>query len=204
MFLATTYASSDMKITGNATLGAPVRTVWEALQDPALLARTVPGCTDLERPGPDTYRMTVAVEVAQVSGTYLAHVRVTERDFAHSFALWASGQGAPGTVDAAIAVQLSQVNEEVTRVDYEADASAGGTLGGVGQRVLVGAANRAAAEFFAAVDRELAGAPGAAPAEVPAAVAPARVGPAGSRAWAVAAAFGAGGVLALLGVVLGW
>ena len=37
-----------MKITGSATLDAPVETVFAALNDPAVLARTIPGCERLE------------------------------------------------------------------------------------------------------------------------------------------------------------
>ena len=37
-----------MKITGDATLTAPVDQVWAALHDPAVLARTLPGCETLD------------------------------------------------------------------------------------------------------------------------------------------------------------
>ena len=33
-----------MKVTGSATLHAPREKVWEALNDPAVLVRTIPGC----------------------------------------------------------------------------------------------------------------------------------------------------------------
>jgi carbon monoxide dehydrogenase subunit G len=49
-----------MKVTGSATIAAPLPRVWAALQDPAVLARTIPGCRSLEATGPDAYRMTVS------------------------------------------------------------------------------------------------------------------------------------------------
>ncbi len=37
-----------MKVTGSATLNAPREQVWAALNDPAVLVRTIPGCQQLE------------------------------------------------------------------------------------------------------------------------------------------------------------
>ena len=48
-----------MKVSGSAVLHAPRERVWAALQDPAVLVRTIPGCQQLEQVGPDTYRATV-------------------------------------------------------------------------------------------------------------------------------------------------
>ena len=40
-----------MKISGAATLHAPADQVWTALNDPAVLVRTIPGCEQLEATG---------------------------------------------------------------------------------------------------------------------------------------------------------
>ena len=40
-----------MKISGTATLHAPRADVWEALNDPAVLVATIPGCERLEAVG---------------------------------------------------------------------------------------------------------------------------------------------------------
>ena len=40
-----------MKISGTATLHAPPPQAWAALNDPAVLARTIPGCEHLEAAG---------------------------------------------------------------------------------------------------------------------------------------------------------
>jgi uncharacterized protein len=84
-------------------------------------------------------------------------VRLTDRDEPHAFTLHASGAGAPGTVSAIAKVRLSPDGDGATLVAYDADATVGGVIGGVGQRMITGVARRTAAEFFAAVDRELTG-----------------------------------------------
>ncbi|NUP64574.1 MAG: carbon monoxide dehydrogenase, partial [Nonomuraea sp.] len=42
-----------MKVAGSAVIGVQRDRVWAALQDPAVLVRTIPGCERLEETGPD-------------------------------------------------------------------------------------------------------------------------------------------------------
>jgi carbon monoxide dehydrogenase subunit G len=206
-----------MKVTGDATLHAPVDRVWAALNDPAVLVRTIPGCQRLEETGPDEYRMTITAGVASIKGAYQGTVKLTDQDEPHAFVLAASGAGAPGTVDALVHVRLREDGDAATRLDYDADATVGGTVAGVGQRVLAGVAKKTAREFFAAVDGVLQGVPVPAAEGVPGRPETVTVGPVASRvfeappapargadAWALTTAAGAGGVIALAGVLLGW
>src|SRR5689334_10438431 len=129
-----------MKITGEATLRAPVERVYAALHDAAVLVRTIPGCERLERVGDDAYAMTVTAGVAAIKGTYSGSVALTDHEEPHGFVLRASGSGAPGTVSAEARVRLAGDGNGGTTLSYDADAVVGGMVGGVGQRILVGAA----------------------------------------------------------------
>ncbi|MBB5789397.1 SRPBCC family protein [Jiangella mangrovi] len=154
-----------MKVSGTAVLRAPRAEVWKALNDPAVLVRTIPGCSRLEEAGPDQYRMTVSAGVGSIKGTYAGDVRLHSQDEPGSFVMTASGAGAPGTVSADVRVVLADDGAGGTRLDYDADAIVGGMIGGVGQRMLAGVAKKTAGEFFAAVEDVLTG------------VAPAAAGP---------------------------
>jgi len=152
-----------MKVTGSATLNAPREKVWDALNDPAVLVRTIPGCQQLEEVGPDRYRMTITAGVASIKGTYQGDVSLSDQQQPGSFTLKASGAGAPGTVSADVKVTLAESGGQ-TRLDYDAEAIVGGVVGGVGQRVLSGVAKKTAGEFFKAVDDVLTGKAPAVPA----------------------------------------
>ena len=201
-----------MKVTGSAVLHAPRERVWSALQDPAVLVRTIPGCQQLEQVGPDTYRATVMAGVASIKGTYSGDVRLTDQAEPDSFVLHASGAGAPGTVNADVRVTLADADGGATRLDYAADAVVGGVIGGVRQRMIVGVAKKTAGEFFAAVDDVLTGReerilrePSVATGTAAPAVftAPSRQRAPMSAADMSTAAF-TGALIALAGVVLGW
>ncbi|TDE27355.1 carbon monoxide dehydrogenase [Nonomuraea mesophila] len=218
-----------MKVGGSAVIGVQRDQVWTALQDPAVLVRTIPGCERLEESGHDTYRMTVNAGVASIRGVYQGEVALTDPLAPESFTLRARGQGAPGTVDATVVVRLTEIDGG-TRVDYDADAVIGGMIGGVGQRMLGSVARRTAGEFFSAVEEHLltpdtttdhAGEPGA-PATGAATGTASRAGTAGAvrpvgavherparartetRPWVMLASFGMGAGVAAGGVVLGW
>lgn len=152
-----------MKISGSATLHAPVDRVYAALNDPAVLVRTIPGCLKLEAAGQDSYRMTVAAGVASVKGVYDGEVTLSDQRPPGSFRLKASGGGAPGTVDADVLVHLAGAGDGTTRLEYDANAVVGGMIGGVGQRLLAGVATKTAGEFFKAVDGVLNGVESASP-----------------------------------------
>jgi hypothetical protein len=195
-----------MKVSGSAVLHAPRERVWTALQDPAVLVQTIPGCQQLEQVGPDSYRATVMAGVASIKGTYTGDVRLTDQAQPNSFVLHASGAGTPGTVSADVRVRLADADGGATRLDYDADAVVGGMIGGVGQRMLVGVAKKTAGEFFAAVDNVLTGAVEVAPAAATTPgiyAAPARQAlPASVPVVLSAGAVGA--LIALGGVVVGW
>src|ERR1041384_7179057 len=95
-----------MKVNGKATLNAPVERVYAALNDPAVLVRTIPGCQQLEQVGDAAYRMTVTAGVASIKGSYVGDVRLTDQQAPTSFVLRAKGAGAPGTVSADVLVTL--------------------------------------------------------------------------------------------------
>ncbi len=198
-----------MKLSGSAMLHAPAQQIFDSMQDPNFLVRTIPGCQQLQVTGLDEYQMTITAGVASIKGTYLGNVRMTDPDPPQAYTLRASAQSAVGTVDADARITLSDRGGGSTELQYDADARIGGTIAGVGQRVLTGVARKMAGEFFAAVDRELldgeprlaaataAGpaAAGTAAAAAPvlaaaqtAAAGPAAAGPAGAAAAGLAAA----------------
>ncbi len=208
-----------MKLDGSAVLAAAPERVWSVITDPAVLARTIPGCESLEQVDQDSYAMVVTAGVGAVRGRYAGEVRLSDLSYPKSYVLHASGSGGPGSVRATVHIELAPVADG-TELTYSADAVVGGAVAGVGQRMITGVAKRMATQFFAAVDRELsepnvvaevapvgAGVPAGTSAPTLATYAPAPTIadgwiPAGSRPLLVGAA--GGGVLTLLGVWVGY
>ncbi len=146
-----------MKFTGESVLHAPVDRVWDALLDPAVLVRTIPGCERLESAGENAYSMTVTAGVAAIRGTYSGSCVLSDLDQHQSLVMKLEGSGAPGTVGAEVKVDFRDGGDGTTAIAYDADAVVGGMVGGVGQRMLSSVSRRMAGEFFGNVDAVLTG-----------------------------------------------
>ena len=146
-----------MKISGSAVLHASPEQVWGAINDPAVLARVIPGCDALNPLGEGHFGMTVTLGVAAIKGSYTGEVRLYDLVEPASLTMHANGSGGPGTVDTTVSVRLSGSGDGTTVLDYDADAVVGGMVGGVGQRVLAGVAKKTAGLFFSAIDDVLTG-----------------------------------------------
>lgn len=205
-----------MKISGQNTVNAPVQRVWDALLDPSVLVRTIPGCERLEETGANAYAMTVSAGVAAIKGTYDGTCTLSDLHEPASLTMKVDGAGAPGTIGATVAVSFGDNGDGTTLLHYDADAVVGGMIGGVGQRMLSGVSKRMAGEFFGNVEQALAGTlpsaagpSGSQPVETTADGARVFTAPAGpsagagldERSFLKGVALGAG--LVLLGVVAG-
>ena len=145
-----------MKFTGENVLAAPVDQAWDALLDPAVLVRTIPGCERLEATGENAYAMTVTAGVASIKGTYAGSCELRDLVERESLVMKLDGAGSPGTIGATVNVRFTSEGSS-TRISYDADAVVGGMIGGVGQRMLTSVSKRMAGEFFGNVDGVLAG-----------------------------------------------
>jgi uncharacterized protein len=213
-----------VNLDGSAVLHADPDRVWSVITDPAVLARTIPGCESLERVEDDEYKMNVSVGVGAIRGTYAGEVKLSDQQRPSSYVMHASGAGAPGNARATVTINLEPADGRTTTLTYSADAVIGGPVAGVGQRMITGVAKRMAGQFFKAIDDELTGAVvpiAAAPSAVaaaeagapaPAAAAPqvftgkaaAAAGPLGGDVQTLALGAVGGAVLTLIGVLIGY
>lgn len=143
-----------MKISGRNTIDASPQQVWDAINDPAVLARTLPGCESLEVVGDGAYKATVTAGVASIRGTYSGTVQLSDRVEPTSLTLAAQGAGSAGTIGADVDVVLEE-DGDATAMVWDAVAVVGGMIGGVGQRMLVGVSQRMAGEFFDNLERDI-------------------------------------------------
>lgn len=140
----------------------PPERVFEALSDPALLARAVPGCRELVDRGDGVYELTIDAGVGSVRGRYSGEVRIGERRPNELYEAQLQASGTPGSVQAKMRAELAAQNGG-TVIAYTMDATLSGPIAGVGQRVLSGASKKNAKMFLDALERELAAPPDTVP-----------------------------------------
>lgn len=136
-----------MKIVGSHKLPIPAIQAYTAMQNPEMLARSIPGCESLELIGDDEYRMKMKMVLASMSGLFEGKVRITDQAPPDSFRLVVEGAGKIGFVKGDGVLRLASI-EAGTEVSYEGDAQIGGTIASVGQRLIDGTAKMMIKKFF--------------------------------------------------------
>ncbi|HVB98889.1 MAG TPA: carbon monoxide dehydrogenase subunit G [Candidatus Dormibacteraeota bacterium] len=143
-----------MKIEGQYILPGPPEAVWERLNDPAILVKSLPGVETLEPDGPDRYRAKIQYKMGAVSGTFAGEVELSDKNPPHAMKLKTSARGGPGFVTAVGQLDLVAKGKE-TEVHYSGDLQLGGLLAAVGSRMMEGAAKKSIDEFFQAIATSL-------------------------------------------------
>jgi uncharacterized protein len=124
-----------MKVTGDYTFEAPQQLVWEALQDPTVLTKVLPGCEKLEEVGEKQYEGELNIRVGPVQGKFQGKIEMQDLRPPEHFQIVIDGRGTPGFVKATASVDL-EASGESTVMHYASDAQVGGRVASVGQRLL--------------------------------------------------------------------
>jgi len=181
-----------MEMQSSRTVPAPVPTVWAALNDPAFLKDCIPGCETIEPDGANAYRIAMAARIGPVAAKFNGRMQLADIDPPNGYTLSFEGQGgAAGFAKGAAKVGLiPDQNGAATTMSYIVTAQVGGKIAQIGSRLVDGAAQKLADDFFARFSDKVAASaapvpaaaePAAAPA--PAAAMPAAPATSGNTAW---------------------
>ncbi len=139
-----------MEVSATYTFDAPRQRVWDLLVDPQVIAGCLPGCETMEPTGDDTWRATLTIGVAAITGRYQGTVRMTDKDAPAGYTLVVEGRGGPGFVNGSANITLAETDGGArTNVDVAGRAQVGGTIARVGQRLLGGVSKMMMDRFFA-------------------------------------------------------
>ena len=144
-----------MKIEASHVFQVAPERLWNALLDPTVLQKALPGCDELKATGPDRYEATMTVGVAFVRGTYKGHVEISDRQPTSDYRLKAEGSGAAGYVSGDAQVALTPQGEGGTLMTISGNAEVGGPAARVGQRLLEVATRGMVKEFFSRIEQQL-------------------------------------------------
>src|SRR5579863_2173509 len=107
-----------MKISGEQHLSAPREAVWSLLNDPARLARLIPGCEKLDTTGPDEYAGTIEVGIAAVKGVYSGKLKLEDKRAPEHYRMIVDGKGKQGFIRGNGTLDLIAVDASNTAVKY--------------------------------------------------------------------------------------
>ncbi|MBS0340383.1 MAG: carbon monoxide dehydrogenase subunit G [Proteobacteria bacterium] len=144
-----------MDMQGTRQLAVTQQQAWDALNDPEMLKKCLPGCDKFESTGDGQYAVTMAVKVGPVSAKFNGKVTLSDVQPPASYKLAFEGQGGvAGFGKGASEVSLAP-NDAGCELGYTVQAQVGGKVAQLGQRLIDGAAKSMADDFFKRFDLEL-------------------------------------------------
>src|SRR5258708_38669763 len=87
-----------LELKGEQSLPVSQAALWQLLNDPEVLAKTIPGCNSGRKVADDRYEMGLKLQVANVSGEYIGSVAISEKREPEHYVLAAGWQGAVGFI----------------------------------------------------------------------------------------------------------
>ncbi|HEY8204972.1 MAG TPA: carbon monoxide dehydrogenase subunit G [Pyrinomonadaceae bacterium] len=143
-----------MKINATYEIHAPRERVFEVLTRSEILRRCIPGCESLEKIDENAYAATLKAGVGAIKGTFKGEVRLEDMRPPEHYRIVVQGRGAVGFAKGSADFDLEE-KDGGTLIKYSGEMQIGGTIAGVGQRMIEGAAKMMAARFFSALEVEV-------------------------------------------------
>jgi 2-furoyl-CoA dehydrogenase large subunit len=154
---ATRPGAKALSGTGALTVPAAPERVWQALLDPKVLARTIPGCHSLDQVSPNNYRAEVSLGVGIIKGRFTARVGLSDLDPPRAATLSGGLEGPLGVSEGSGRVRLSP-HDTGTRIEYDYAVEISGRAAAVGGRMLEGATKLLINQFFQRLVSDMTGA----------------------------------------------
>ena len=138
-----------MEQAGEYRIGAPREEVWEALNDPAVLARCLDGCRSLTPTSADEFAAEIGAKVGPVKATFTATIALKDvvRPASYRLDVTVHG-GVAGFANGSARVALDETAAQETLLRYRIEGAIGGKLAQLGSRLVAGAARKLTARFF--------------------------------------------------------
>lgn len=144
-----------MDMQGSRQLAITQQQAWDALNDPAVLKASIPGCDKVEASGENQYSIAMALKIGPVSAKFTGKIALSEIKPPASYKLSFDGQGGvAGFGKGSAAVTLAPLDDGC-ELAYTVQASVGGKIAQLGQRLIDGAAKSMAEDFFRRFDEEM-------------------------------------------------
>ena len=122
-----------MKLTGSYQIKLEKQKVWEALNNPNILQKSIPGCEDFKRNSDTDFTATATNKIGPFNASFTGDIKLKEINAPHSYVIEGSGNSPVGFASGEAKVKLEDF-EGGTKLSYEVEANVGGKIAQVGSR----------------------------------------------------------------------
>ena len=138
-----------MDISGEYNIPASKEKVWECLNNPEILKKSIKGCESLVKVSENDFNAKVRTKIGPVSATFNGSVKLTDIKAPNSYVINGEGKGgAAGFAKGNVKINLLENNDGTTLLSYSGNSQVGGKLAQLGSRLIDGAVKNTADDFF--------------------------------------------------------
>jgi uncharacterized protein len=145
-----------MRLSGEVTIRAPRKKVWDFLTDPNQIGQCAPGVEKIEMIEPlKRYRGVVSVGFGAVKARFTGEVEVIELEEPNYAKLKAHGSATGSVADAVSEMRLSDGPDSSTVLNWTADVTVSGQLASLASRLMVPVSQKLAQVFYDQVKKKI-------------------------------------------------
>jgi len=136
-----------MKLSGSYQINSSKEKVWEALNDPEILKKSIPGCEEFTKNSDTEFTATATNKIGPFNASFTGDIELGDLDPPNSYRISGSGNSPVGFASGEAKVKLEDY-ENGTKLVYEVQANVGGKIAQVGSRLIDMTAKKMADIFF--------------------------------------------------------
>ena len=136
-----------MKLSGSYQIKLEKQKVWEALNDPEILKKSIPGCEEFTKNSDTKFTATATNKIGPFNASFTGNIELKEIDAPNSYVIEGSGNSPVGFASGSAKVSLEDSNVG-TKLSYTVEANVGGKIAQLGSRLIDGVAKKMADYFF--------------------------------------------------------
>ena len=136
-----------MKLSGSYQIKLEKQKVWEALNNPEILKKAIPGCEEFIKKSDTEFTAKATNKIGPFNASFTGDIELGELNPPNSYKISGSGNSPVGFASGEAIVKLED-HENGTKLIYEVEANVGGKIAQVGSRLIDMTAKKMADIFF--------------------------------------------------------
>ena len=136
-----------MKLTGSYQINLEKQKVWESLNNPEILKKTIPGCEEFKKNSDTEFTATATNKIGPFNASFKGDIELKDLNPPNSYKIIGSGNSPVGFASGEAIVKLEDF-EGGTKLTYSVEANVGGKIAQVGSRLIDMSAKKMADIFF--------------------------------------------------------
>ena len=136
-----------MKLSGSYQINLEKQKVWEALNNPEVLKKAIPGCKEFKKNSETEFSATATNKIGPFNASFTGNIELKDLNPPNSYKITGSGNSPVGFASGEAIVNLENY-EGGTKLIYSVEANVGGKIAQVGSRLIDMTAKKMADIFF--------------------------------------------------------